>query len=143
MGRKRIVYAPDAFVCVAVFTEVPTFTAVTFAPTMTAPLGSVTWPVMDPVTVWPRAADVKKKVASENPTTWRSSCLLIRSSIHFKLVRVLTLVIDSCARWIRIPSFFFAPRGFRPEGPYQEESGSRMAVVKKNLIESARNDQII
>src|SRR5580692_9658980 len=84
MGRKRIVYAPDAFVCVAVFTEVPTFTAVTFAPTMTAPLGSVTWPVMDPVTVWPRAADVKKKAASENPTKWRTSCLLIRSSIQFK-----------------------------------------------------------
>src|SRR5258705_5984471 len=48
---------PDPLVCVGVFTAVAVFSAVTLAPTTTAPLGSITWPVIAPVTVWPNADD--------------------------------------------------------------------------------------
>src|SRR5215469_16187472 len=54
-GRNRMVYAPVPLVCVVVATPVAVFWAVTVAPTTTAPLGSVTTPVIDPVTVCPTA----------------------------------------------------------------------------------------
>src|SRR5260370_20300510 len=65
MGRKRMVYTPDPLVCVGVFTAVAVFSAVTWAPTTTAPLGSVTWPVIAPVTVWPNADDIHRSATTE------------------------------------------------------------------------------
>src|SRR5882762_3900919 len=55
---------PDPLVCVGVFTAVAVFSAVTWAPTTTAPLESVTWPVIAPVTVWPNANDVDRRATS-------------------------------------------------------------------------------
>ncbi len=43
------------------------FSAMTFAPTMTVPLWSVTCPEIEPVTVWPNAGDRSIKAASEHP----------------------------------------------------------------------------
>ena len=63
-----MVYTPDPLVCVIVFTEVAAFCAVTLAPTTTAPLGSFTWPVMEPLTVCPSAEDKQSKAVSQGPT---------------------------------------------------------------------------
>src|SRR6267142_4697411 len=56
---------PDPLVCVGVFTAVAVFSAVTWAPTTTAPLESITWPVIAPVTVWPEAGDVHRSATTE------------------------------------------------------------------------------
>jgi hypothetical protein len=50
-----MLYRPSLFVVVDVGTWVATFVAVTWTPTTTAPLGSVTRPLMLPVMVWPNA----------------------------------------------------------------------------------------
>src|SRR6202051_2971346 len=82
MGRKRMVYTPDAYVSVEVFTEVAAVSAITFAPVITAPLGSVTWPVMEPVTVCPNADDKNKRTASEHPARYFTSFVLMRPSLQ-------------------------------------------------------------
>jgi hypothetical protein len=51
IGRKRMLYVPDAFVVVGVLTPVSTFSATTLAFGITAPEASVISPVTDPVTV--------------------------------------------------------------------------------------------
>src|SRR5882762_4073794 len=56
---------PDPLVCVGVFTAVAVFSAVTWAPTTTAPLESVTWPVIAPVTVWAEAVDIYRSATTE------------------------------------------------------------------------------
>ena len=67
MGRKRMVYTPDALLFVEVLTDVPTFSAVTVAPATTAPLWSFTCPETDPVTVWPDADNRSDTAASKHP----------------------------------------------------------------------------
>ena len=80
MGRNRIVYAPEAFVCAVVFTPVAVFSAVTLAPTTTAPLGSVTTPVMDPVTVCPKAVGKLSTAIMQLTNRLRTRLILILSS---------------------------------------------------------------
>src|ERR1700685_3190553 len=71
-----MVYTPDALVRSEVFTAVRVFSAVTCAPTITAPLGSTTPPVIDPVTVCGHA-DEPNKTASNHPTRKRTRFVLI------------------------------------------------------------------
>jgi hypothetical protein len=49
---------------------------------MTAPLESDTWPVIDPVTVCPKAAGKTSKVTSKHPKDQRNSIVLMTSSIR-------------------------------------------------------------
>jgi hypothetical protein len=51
--------------------------AVTVAPASTAPLGSVTTPVMEPVTAWPKAKDALSSTAHTHPITIRRNFLLM------------------------------------------------------------------
>jgi hypothetical protein len=77
MGRKRMEYTPEALVCAVVLTEVAVFSAVTVAPEMTAPLGSVTSPVIVPVTVCPKAGDRENKAKRQTPTRHRNVVVLM------------------------------------------------------------------
>jgi hypothetical protein len=72
---------------VEVFTEVAVFSAITFAPEITAPLGSVTWPVMELVTVCPNADDKHKRTASEHPAKYFTSFVLMRPSLQSFLAK--------------------------------------------------------
>src|ERR1700680_3804723 len=71
-----MVYTPDALLRSEAFTEVAVFSAVTFAPTITAPVGSATAPVIEPVTVCGHA-DEPNKAASNHPTRKRNRFVLI------------------------------------------------------------------
>ena len=77
MARKRIVYTPAALVVADVLTPVAAFSAVIVAPTTTAPLGSVTRPVMEPVTVCPSADHTQNRARVQNAAKWRNEFLLI------------------------------------------------------------------
>src|SRR5271157_2414119 len=77
MGRNRMVYTPAPFVCTDVITEVAVFSAVTLAPDTTAPLGSITTPVMAPVTVCPSAKGRHRTVIKQHPTRQRKKLLLL------------------------------------------------------------------
>src|SRR5258708_27098997 len=69
---------PDRLVCVGVFTAVAVFSAVTFAPTTTAPLESVTWPVIAPVTVWPKADDMHiRTTVKQAKLNCNQDCILL------------------------------------------------------------------
>jgi hypothetical protein len=77
MGRKRIVYAPLPLLTAVVLIPVATLVAVTVAPTTTAPLGSVTSPVIEPVTVCPSAEAAHSKASRQHPNRARSEFALI------------------------------------------------------------------
>jgi hypothetical protein len=70
-----MVYNPAEFVVAVVFTAVATFSAVTIAPETRAPLGSVTCPVIDPVTVCARDVLKPKIPIRQTPTTYATNRL--------------------------------------------------------------------
>jgi hypothetical protein len=65
MGRKRRVYTPAELVNTEVLTPVAVFSETTFAPETRAPLGSVTTPAMEPVTVCPEADDNQNRAINQ------------------------------------------------------------------------------
>src|SRR5579872_6132121 len=106
MGRNRMLYTPTAFVFPVVLTPVAVFSAVTVAPETTAPLGSVTSPVIDPVTVCASADPRPSTKARHTPANNRTLRLpVIIFSLAFRRCRTeshpcwlltLTSSIDHC-----------------------------------------------
>src|SRR5690349_17272588 len=94
MGRKRIVYTPDPLVLADVCTPVAVFSAVTVAPETKAPLGSVIWPVIDPVTVWPKAKAADNTATNRYPAKERSAWCVF--------MEILTWIVLACFPVFRI-----------------------------------------
>src|SRR5277367_5414337 len=67
IGRKRMLYTPAALVVAKALTPVSTFSAVILAFGITAPVGSVTSPVIEPVTVCAEARGTLTATASAHP----------------------------------------------------------------------------
>src|SRR6266436_4776473 len=114
-----MVYTPDPLVCVGVFTAVAVFSAVTFAPTTTAPLGSVTWPVIAPVTVWPNPNDVHRIATTEQAS---QNC-----NQHRNLFDIISGVLGSQRRHLH---------------SWSENVGHSSWTVKRNMIALLSNDHL-
>jgi hypothetical protein len=96
VGRKSIRYRQTALVVADESTPVSRLCDITCAPRITAPEGSETSPVIEPVTLCPIAIGMHRPRLNMHPANLLRKCLLIASSLRLSFTICVFRMVRSC-----------------------------------------------